>query len=378
MVFSLNVFTQSRMALIISSGTTRWVWLLWICVVACGCQFAIPQTATPQTAMPQTAHTPDSSGYLIVSGYVLPKAKSATLVAVFLQQKPNTVSATSGPCIAELRDSNNRLLASEYFTPGLEVQIQATAPSHNQTQPDDLQEFSVSLTWKEAAQALHIKCNNESLVTIQRNPKPPELQWVEPRISSGNAGSVRGTLTLHWQVSGGAKNSPVLGSQLQFSNDNGQSWSPLTPFAPASSATIDTSLLPSGRNQQFRVLASDGLNTVYVTQAMSISNPLGIAATTPAPNSIDNSRHAPIEIRFYTAVNTLTITHDNIKVLDDRRQLVNGTLKYIAETNTIRFTPAKPLELRTQYSVRIERGLSDINGLSMAESYEWPFVTESN
>jgi len=332
---------------------------------------------------PFSMATPNGNGYLILSGYLDTQTGVVSLPVAFMQDRPNDAPPnTTGLCVAELFDGTATLLASAHFTPGLTLLMQEPAI---QSQPDstttpvsqpasNLQEFSASLPWHPASQRLQIRCAGKQVYTLRRSSQPPVV-----RLDHANSAQqrVRGLISLTWRVTPG--NAPVLGTQVQFSSDYGQRWVPLSPFTPdaplSNMLQIDTTLLPSGRGHWLRVLASDGLNTVYATRTLTIANPLKIASTAPMAEATEVSPFAPIEVQFVSPIATAALQTNPLSLLNAQGQTLTGAFTYLAETQILRFKPNLPLQAGQRYQARLAAALRDTTGNALASLYTWSFTT---
>lgn len=133
---------------------------------------------------------------------------------------------------------------------------------HLQALPEASRKDSVSfreqLPYDDAAVAVALRRGGIVIARLDRSPRAPSVTVLAPL--GGEAWPAEGPQTVAWRGS-----DPDAGSslryQVQYSRD-GAAWAALAPFGPEDRLTVDPATLPGGAQARFRVLASDGFNTV--------------------------------------------------------------------------------------------------------------------
>ena len=319
-----------------------------------------------------------SGSYLIVSGYVDVDAGVTHLAPAFLQEAPNDPPSATGVCTVELLDVTNTVLASDHVTPGIEIleilsqdsdgQAHSMPPAgiNNATGP---QYFTVSLPWDNNARKLRVSCGGTVLLTQERSAHAPTVDF----IGLANGANLSGIRTLNWE--GNDADGPNLAYQLQFSGNNGASWTPVMPLGLDTTLTLNTALLPSGNNQQFRVLVTDGFDTAYVTRTVNLVNALSLRSVLPASAAAEVGLNDPVQVWFVTDVAASTLQGGGFQLLQSGTTPVEGTVSYNSDSRMGIFTPKSPLRANTSYTARLASTVQDVNGNSLGANYQWSFTT---
>ena len=309
--------------------------------------------------------------YLIISGYIYTATNTVDLAPAFLQDAANDPPSASGPCSVQLLDGANTVLASDFAPLASPVEItpaDPNAPLVETTKADPF--FSVSLPWNNAAARLRIVCGPTTLLTRTRSANAPAVNFSNVADGSTLSGSVPITWT------GSDANGDSLAYQLQFSGDNGVTWTPLMPLDSRTSLTVDTTRLPSGPGRKLRILATDGFNTSYAVRTVTLANPLTVLGLAPADNERDVPIDSTIAVLFASDLATATLTSDNFTVYEAfALDPLPGTLSYDEEMRMAIFTPAERLQGDKKYQVFVSSFLADVNGNQLGRQINWQFTT---
>jgi|GEM_PF-3067225 len=86
-----------------------------------------------------------------------------------------------------------------------------------------------------------------------------------------------------------------------------------------------------------------------------------------------------IEIRFNKSINTSTMNLTNIKLIENQSQTqVPGVYKYNSTNKGITFTPNSSLKKETVYNIVITTGLTSVDNMKLASTYEGVFISGSD
>lgn len=331
------------------------------------------------TVSAQNLTAADAGPYLIVTGLVDVGANSVQLDAVFQQAEANGPPENAGICTAALVNGSNQTLASVPFTPNAETfpELRAvTSPSPRRTiaavPAAEPASFSVSLPWQEAARALQIRCNGATILTRSRSATPPQVDFTN--LASG--ATLSDEMEVAW--TGSDANSDALIYQLQFSDDAGVSWTPLTAFGAATSHRLDTNLLPSGSNRRLRVLVSDGFDTAYAARTVTIANPLTVLSLAPEQYAEDVSLNTAVQIQFNTPLDIHTLTPQNVE-LSASGDAISATLHLSDDGRLLTLQPLAALAPDKYHSIEINDALKDTSGGGL--EFGWfnsSFTTEAD
>lgn len=322
---------------------------------------------TVTAAAMQAAST---SPYLIVSGYIYTATNSATLSPAFLQDTPNDLPLPAGPCSVELLDAADAVLAAGFVDLAAPLHITPADPNAPEIElPSSEPFFSVSLPWSAAAAKLRVVCGGSTLLTQTRSANAPAVDF--SNVSEG--ANLSGNTNIAWtgsDVDGG-----TLSFQLQFSEDGGATWLPITPLGSSGSFDLDTTRLPSGAGRMLRVLATDGFNTSYAVRTVNITNPLTVAGVLPGVDEAGAAIDTTVQALFASNIATPTLTSYSFRVYDSTFTQVAGSLTYDPATRMAIFTPDEPLRGNTTYRAQLLTFLTDQDGSPLAAPFEWQFTT---
>ncbi len=117
--------------------------------------------------------------------------------------------------------------------------------------------------------------------------------------------------------------------------------------------------------------AFSGLSwSVSITDTVNL-DPLNVVSTNPADTATGdwgNPLHdIPLSVTFDRAVNPLTVTSANIRLLKEGSEEISGTVEVIS-LNKVRFTPQEDLERETDYTFQVTGGVTDLCGNSVEGS----------
>ncbi|MEM7537357.1 MAG: Ig-like domain-containing protein [Chloroflexota bacterium] len=327
-------------------------------------------TAASQRMVVSAKQLPVTSDYLIVSGVMLTKTTPTTdtviFSSVFRQDVANNLPATTGDCAVALLDGTGSVLTRADVSLRLD---------------EDSPYFSTSLPWDETGQSIEVRCGEEVLKTRQRSTNPPVIDFMPLPLGLLWVDAV----TLAWQ--GNDADGDTLAYQLQYRVDDDVLWTPLTPLGPSTTQTVDTTMLPSSRHLQLRVLATDGFNTSYdiltamdVVRTIETNNPLQILSLQPANERTQVHVHAAIDLFTVSPLDAATLNREGfvVKEMDatETSAGIEGVLRYDAFRKRVSFSPVEPLKFNTAYVVQIGTDIADHNGNHLAESHVSQFTTQ--
>ncbi len=309
--------------------------------------------------------------YLIVSGYIFTATNTVELAPAFLQDAPNDPPAANGPCSVQLLDGANAVLASDFAQLASPVEITPADPNAAPIETVKADPFfSVSLPWSNAAAKLRIACGATVLLTKTRSANAPAVNF--SNVSDG--ATLSGSVPITW--TGSDANGDSLAYQLQFSDDNGATWTPLMPLAAKTGLTLDTTSLPSGPNRKLRILASDGFNTSFAVRTVTLSNPLTALGFSPSMGETGVPIDSTVAALFASDVLTATLVPGVFKVYEAMAfDPLPGALSYDAGTRMVTFKPAERLKGNTTYQVFVSFSLEDVNGNQLDPQLFWEFTT---
>ncbi|RUL52207.1 Ig-like domain-containing protein [Lysinibacillus antri] len=79
-------------------------------------------------------------------------------------------------------------------------------------------------------------------------------------------------------------------------------------------------------------------------------------------------------IQFSKGLDISTLSNLDIVVLDDEQNLVETTISYLKETNSVKISSAQPYESGKTYTLYIGNDISSENGLNLKNSVKMPFT----
>jgi hypothetical protein len=194
--------------------------------------------------------------YLAVFGMVNLTQNTATLDTMYLLANPADIpDRVEGEYSIRLLDSGGATLADYPFTP-LELDTGPPEPGDGGGEGDQMALINEMVAWDDATARVAIIHNGSELAGQDVSANAPTVTVTAPNggetLSSGNA-------TFTWTASD-ADGDPLT-YVVQYSPDNGATWSTLTTGLTEASFEIAVADLPGSDQALIRVLASDGINT---------------------------------------------------------------------------------------------------------------------
>lgn len=100
-----------------------------------------------------------------------------------------------------------------------------------------------------------------------------------------------------------------------------------------------------------------------------------VIATSPDNMSIDVDRNPPIRIQFSDDILPTSVDNTSFQLItSDTSEPAPGLVSAFS-TDSIDFSVSEDLHLLTTYTGQVNTTITDLNGLPMANSFEWEFVT---
>lgn len=146
----------------------------------------------------------------------------------------------------------------------------------------DTVSFSYQIPVEDGAAKIVLKLDGEVLDEIAASDNVPTVNVTAPTASD----NWDGVQTVQWQASDA--DGDDLTFTLLYSHDDGQSWFPVASGIEGNSYEVDTTMLPGSNSAKFRVVATDGFNTVEDDSATFTLAAKGPNATilTPTNNAL--------------------------------------------------------------------------------------------
>jgi Metallo-peptidase family M12 len=215
--------------------------------------------------------------FLLVSGSVKRDGSSATLDPIYHLIDPGVGDATD-PL------GNYCLRFSGAGTPPSDFCFVLSFLGHITLKPEDEAGFAWRVPYLPGTSRVALVHDGKELASIARGSSAPSLQITSPR--GGDTWKDSGTVS--WSDSASGAN-PLMHVVL-YTTNGGKSWRPFTFDNPATSVSIDTSKLVGANQVQFRVLASDGLNTAQAeTGPVTIVTSNGPGGNSPTGDGRSNT-----------------------------------------------------------------------------------------
>ncbi len=180
----------------------------------------------------------------LAPSYVIPQSAAPAQVLADSRRQSAEAAGETNPVFVVFLDIGGNTLS--------QVAI-AVDKGAAENRPDRLR-FGQYVDVPASAQAFRLVQGGQVLAERFFSPNAPTLAISAPVIDS-----VAGTLHLSWSASD--PDGDPLRFTLQYSTDNGATWSALRTDYPYLEITFGTSLLPGGAQCLLRVLATDGANT---------------------------------------------------------------------------------------------------------------------
>ena len=169
---------------------------------------------------------------------------------------PNTGS--SGPIRVQLMDAGGAVLGERMFA--------LREDSGGGTDPGTPTGIvTVIMPWQPATAAIDFTLDGLPVLTIPVSPNPPIVELLTP--VGGELWPGTGLQLVEWLASD--PDGDPLRFVVQFSTDDGATWSPLGEETPETSIEVDTSDISGSDVARVRVIATDGVNTTAVTSGNS-------------------------------------------------------------------------------------------------------------
>lgn len=336
--------------------------------------YPLPPPPRSQTARSSTAVRSLNDGtFYIVSALVDRPAKSADLIAAFHQAVANDPLGTSGPCEFQLLDSSGGVLVRSFVDPAASIEDPGTSEGlRTAAQNDGPRLVSASFPWNNDAVTLRLLCDGEVLLTHQRTFNAPQVDFVD--VADG--ATLSGTRTIAW--TGSDADPDILSYQLQINSRDGRGWRPLSLWTNQTSATVDTSLLPSGTDHLLQIVISDGFNLHFATRTVRVANPPRLTGTLPADGAKSVPTHGLIEAIFVSQMEKDSLKDGGFRLQDDSRQAIPGKVDYDWETRTASFQPDAPLAPGRTYTAHLAATVQDTNGNLLGSPQSWQFTTAAD
>lgn len=215
-----------------------------------------------------TATTEGQEGTLglfwTVSGRI--NGEMAVLDPIFQLELVGPIDEGSGEYLIEVRDTTGTALFARWFTP--RVAETESEDGHIEGPPVF---FELVPTQAGVAHIAVLDSTGAELAVVGFGGAAPEVTISSP--APGD--TLSGIETVSWAITD--VDSTEHSSAVDYSVDNGESWSRLGMVANQSSLVVDFAEVPGAANALLRVLVSDGVNT-----GIAISGPFTVARKLPA------------------------------------------------------------------------------------------------
>ncbi len=144
---------------------------------------------------------------------------------------------------------------------------------------------------------------------------------------------------------------------------------------------VITDITRDGVSQSFTVETMKGVSYAVFTAASGTyevtygadTTPPTVTGVVPATGATDPNIGTDVRVTFSEPLNPATVTTANVQLLDDVTP-VTITVSYDAGSNTIIATPTAQLTAGTTYTIQIDTGVEDANGVALAATYTSWFV----
>ncbi len=190
---------------------------------------------------------------LLVSGLIERESQNVSLDPFYVIRSDTPADASTGEtyCI-ELHDESDTALDSRCFDLGF-LNIETGEPT-------DTDGFSLAVPYPVDTVKVILTWGDTVLATRPVSRNQPFVRLTSP---TGGADLSGDEVTVTWN--GADLDDDPLFFSLDYSTDSGASWLPLAADLTSTSAVVDLSVLPGSNQVQFRVGATDGINTAYDT-----------------------------------------------------------------------------------------------------------------
>jgi hypothetical protein len=205
--------------------------------------------AAPNASNLDTEPVPDPNGnYIFVSG-VITNGVTAALAPAYRITLPSGSSDTTGTGMfsLEIQDMGGAALFVRKFS----------TSGHNFNGMQTSGAFFEVLPFAPGAQRIVLKHGTTPLVTRALSPNRPSVQVTAP--NGGESWPASGTRAISWNA-GDADGDP-LKFVVQYSPNNGATWSALAVNVSGNTLAVDVSTMRAATQGRIRVIASDGMNS---------------------------------------------------------------------------------------------------------------------
>ena len=202
---------------------------------------------------------------------------------------------SNGACRAQLLDANGVVLYEHAFTPEAGMAFGG--------QESELLSFQLLLPDSPQMNRFVVSCNGQDVLSRAASAHAPTVTLISP-----NGGETWGETpqTIRWQADDA--DGDALTFLLQYSLDNGASWTSLATDITGDSYQVDPGLIPGSASVLFKVIASDGL-----LSASDVSD----AALTITPHAPTVRIVAPEDGRWFTPEQTAVLEGEASDLEDD-------------------------------------------------------------
>jgi hypothetical protein len=186
---------------------------------------------------------------LVASGYLTSGGVELDPPSLFRTAMPADEGLTpeGGDYTVVLLDAQGRSLQRLAFGPQPEV---------NDPAPDEGYFFLV-LPWMEGTTAVEFQHRGQQIGLVPVSASAPQVEVIEP--NGGEAWDDEGTETVRWEASDA--DGDALSAIVQYSADDGATWSAIGLETEASRAEVELAGLSGSSAARIRVCVSDGVNT---------------------------------------------------------------------------------------------------------------------
>jgi CHRD domain len=188
-----------------------------------------------------------------------------------------------GPFAIELLDANGEIIYSQSFAP--------TGNSNDEHHDPPLSGyFFLALPWDENVREARFTYQGNELNSIKASRRAPKAVWV----STGEDGqSDTGSLTVAWETSD--QDGDPLQVQIEYSPDDGSTWTVLATNPDGNSLEINSSSLIGGDSAKLRLRVTDGFSTTTVdSELFQVGNKPPEAYISWPEDGAQNTAETPI------------------------------------------------------------------------------------
>ncbi len=272
-----------------------------------------------------------------------------------------------GPYTVELQGAAGSLLASYAFGAQMMTIIQ-TDGSDRQVGSGL---FGFQIPFDDRAQKLVIREGSKVIWNVTRSPNVPVVSIREPI----EGATISGKINFEW--TGFDTDGDTLFYLLEYSEDRGSTWEPLSGLMKEVSIALDTAILSSSQSTMLCVVCTDGFNTTRSIVNVVISTSLKILNTLPNDKDTDVTLKPYLYVLFGSNVKESSINEKTFLLLEKGVNAVAGKVSYIDNIMRATFVPENRLKPNTSYTARIVAGIEDAAGNKLGADYEWAFTTGS-